>query len=116
MKMDKSIMKKAYKEAKRSMGVYRITATGSDTVYVGFGTDLPAKINRHKAELKFGSHRNRELQEAWNSLGESAIEFGILDVLDHKENSQAHPAEELHVLVEMWIRKLEKAGHSVVSL
>ena len=98
------------------MGVYRIRSTRNDKVYIGFGTDLQAKINRHKAELKFGSHRNRELQEAWDSLGESAFEFEVLDVLDHDENSQASPAEELHVLLEMWIRKLEKAGYSIVSL
>jgi hypothetical protein len=114
--LDKSIVKKEYKQTKRLMGVYGIRSTRNDIVYVGSGTDLPAKINRHKAELKFGSHRNKELQEAWNSLGESAFEFEVLDVLDHKEDRQDSPAEELRVLVEMWIRKLEKAGHSIVSL
>ncbi len=114
--MDKSTMKKAYKEAKRPMGVYRITSTRNDKAYIGFGTDLPAKINRHKTELKFGSHRNRELQEAWNLFGESAVDFEVLDVLDHQENPQTNPAEELHVLLEMWIRKLEKEGYSIVTL
>jgi hypothetical protein len=114
--MDKSTIKKAYKETKRPMGVYRIRSSRNDKVYIGSGTDLQAKINRHKAELRFGSHRNKELQEAWNLLGEPAFEFEVLDVLDHEENPQASPAEELHVLVEMWIRKLEKAGYSVVSL
>jgi len=57
--MDKSTAKKAYKQAKRTMGVYRIRNTRSDKSYVGFSTDMPAKINRHKAELKFGSHRTR---------------------------------------------------------
>lgn len=114
--MDKSIMKKAYKEAKRSMGVYRITTTASDTVYVGFGTDLPAKINRHKAELRFGSHRSRELQEAWNSFGESTFGFEVLDVLAHEENLAAISTEELHVLLEMWVRKIEAQGHRVVTL
>lgn len=112
--MDKSTIKKAYKEAKRPMGVFRITS--GDKVYIGSGTDLAARINRHKAELKFGSHRNRELQEAWNLFGESACEFVVLDMLDHEENIQANPAEELHVLVEMWIRRLEEEGHSIVTL
>ena len=114
--MDKSTAKKAYSQAKRTMGVYRIRTTGNNRLYVGSGTDLQAKINRHKAELKFGSHRNKELQKEWNSFGESALEFEILDVLEHEENSQTKPAEELDVLLEMWIRKLEKEGHSVVSL
>jgi len=114
--LDKSIVKKEYKQTKRPMGVYGIRYSQDGKVYIGSGTDLQAKINRHKAELKFGSHRNKELQEVWNSLGESAFEFEVLDVLDHEENPQTSPAEELHVLVEMWIRKLEKAGHSIVSL
>lgn len=114
--MDKSMIKKTYKEAKRPMGVYKITTAGNDKVYIGFGTDLPAKINRHKAELRFGSHRNRELQEAWNSFGESAFGFHVLDTLDHEEDLKINRTEELHVLAEMWIHKLEKQGHSVVNL
>ncbi len=114
--MDKSAVKKEYKQAKRPMGVYRIRNTRNNKSYVGFDRDWSAKINRHKAELKFGSHRNRELQEEWNSFGEIYFQFEVLDELDHKEDSQISPIEELQVLAEMWIRKLEKAGDSVVSL
>jgi len=114
--MDKSAIKKAYKQAKQSMGVYRIRNSQNDKVFIGFATDLPARFNRHKAELKFGNHRNRELQETWSSLGESAFKFEVLDVLDREEDIQADPAEELHILAEMWIQKLEKAGDSIVRL
>ncbi|MFC1863739.1 GIY-YIG nuclease family protein [Thermodesulfobacteriota bacterium] len=69
--MDKSALKKAYKQTDRPMGVYRIRSTQNKIVYIGYSTDIQAKINRHKAELKFGSHRNRELRKTWNSLGES---------------------------------------------
>ncbi len=98
------------------MGVYRIRNTRNDKSYVGFSTDLPARINRHKAELKFGSHRNVELLGEWNSLGESSFEFDVLDELGHEEASRANPVEELRILAEMWIRKLENAGCFVVSL
>jgi hypothetical protein len=113
--MDKSTVKKDYKQAKRMMGVYRIWNTRIDKSYVGFSMDLPGRINRHKAELKFGSHRNLKLLGEWNSLGESSFEFEVLDKLDHKEDSQTNPVEELRILTEMWIRKLENAG-SVVGL
>jgi hypothetical protein len=114
--MDKSVAKKAYKLAKRPMGVYRIRNTRNDKSYLGFSADLPAIINRHKAELKFGTHRNRELQEEWNLFGESSIQFEVIDELRHDENSSTSPIEELQVLTEMWICKLEKAGYSVVRL
>jgi hypothetical protein len=114
--MDKSAAKNEYKRAKRPMGVYRIRNTRKNKSYIGCDTDLPAKINRHKAELKFGSHRNRELQEEWNLFGGSSFQFEVLDELDHKEDSQASPVEELQVLKEMWMNRLVKEGDSVVTL
>ena len=114
--MDKSEMKRAYKQAKRPMGVYRIRNSYNDKVFIGFATDLPTRFNRHKAELKFGNHRNSELQEIWDLFGESAFEFEILDELDHEENTQASPNKELHVLAEMWIQKLKKTADSIVYL
>ena len=114
--MDKSEIRKAYKQAKLPMGVYRIITSRNNIVFIGYATDLPSRFNRHKAELKFGSHRNRELQEIWNSFGESAFKFEILDLLDHKENNQANLNEELHILAEMWTQYLKNAGDSVVYL
>ena len=114
--MDRSAIKRTYKETDRSMGVFGIKNTRNDKVYVGSGTDLPARLNRHKAELRFKSHKNRELQESWNALGESAFDFEVLDVLNHEEILKTDPAQELRVLQEMWIRRLEEEGHSVVTL
>lgn len=114
--MNKSEMKKAYKQTNRPMGVYLLRSTKNNIVFIGAGTDIQAKINRHKAELKFGNHRNRELQEIWNSSGEQNIEFEVLDVLEHEEDSKDNPVEELKVLLEMWIQKLEKPRESIVRL
>lgn len=108
--------KKDYKQGKRQMGVYRIRNRRSDKSYVGFSTDLPARINRHKAELRFGGHRNLELLGEWKALGESSFEFEVLDELGHKEDSPTNPGEELRILADMWIHKFKKAGCSVVSL
>ena len=114
--MDRSEAKRDYKQTKRPMGVYRIRNTRNGKSYVGFSTDLQARINRQKAELKFGSHRNEELLREWKSFGESSFEFEVLDELAHEEDSTANPVEELRMLAEMWIHKLEKLGSSVVSL
>lgn len=109
-------MKKAYREAKRPMGVYRIKSTQHDIAYIGVSINLTARINRHKAELKFGTHRNRELQAAWNLAGETAFDFEVLDLLEHQEDARTNPTDELPVLLEMWIRKLEQEGYSIVTL
>ena len=78
--------------------------------------DLQARINRQKAELKFGNHRNAELLREWKSFGESSFEFEVLDELAHDENYKANHAQGLRILTNMWIRKLENSGSSVVRL
>jgi hypothetical protein len=98
------------------MGVYRIRNTQNGKSYVGYSIDLQARINRQKAELKFGSHRNLELLGEWKSFGEASFEYEILDELELDQNSKADPMEELCILSEMWVRKLEKAGSKVVIL
>lgn len=114
--MDRSKAKKDYKQTKRPMGVYRICNIPDGKSYIGFSLDLQARINRHKVELKLGSDRNRELRDEWKSLGESSFEFEILDELEYDENSTADPVEELHILRDMWIVKLEKESNLVVTL
>lgn len=90
------------------MGVYIIRNSKSDKVYIGYGTDVQAKINRHKCELKFGTHRELDLQKAMTTFGESVLQFEILDVLKHEVDSQSNPIDELKILAEMWINRLEK--------
>ena len=114
--MDRSEAKKEYKQAKRPMGVYRIRNTQNGKSYIGYSIDLQARINRQKMELKFGSHRNSELLGEWKSFGESSFEFEVLDELELDESSKTDPAEELCILREMWVRKLEKAGNTVANL
>ncbi len=114
--MDRSTAKKEYKQAKRPMGVYRIRNRRDGKSYVGFATDIQARLNRHKAELRFGSHRNRELQEEWNAQGESSFQFEVLDELAPKEDSEGSRVDELRVLAAMWIARLEKTETSVVAL
>ena len=114
--MDKQEMKRAYKESKRPMGVYSIKNLEDKRIFIGFSTDLNAIINRHKTELKFKNHRNRELQEMWNSMDENCIKFEVLDGLDPEEKSQAEIREELRTLTDMWIQKLASSGYKVIRL
>lgn len=98
------------------MGVYRIKNTQKGTSYIGYSVDLHAIMNRQRTELKFGTHRNTQLLEEWKTLGASAFEFEILDELAHDEQSDADPMEELRILGEMWMAKIQKAGEFVVKL
>jgi hypothetical protein len=114
--MDKAAAKREYKEAKRPMGVYRIRSGGNGRNYVGFSTNALARMNRHKAELGFRSERCEELQEDWDSFGEAAFQFEVLDELDQDPDSRSSPVDDLRVLADMWVSKLEQAGESVIRL
>lgn len=109
-------MKKAYKQANRPMGVYRVRTPYDETVYIGYATDLEARFNRHRTEFKFKNHRNNELQKIWNLYGESALEFEILDVLEQEENEPENPTAELQLLTDMWVQKLAETGVTIVCL
>jgi hypothetical protein len=52
----------------------------------------------------------------WKSFGESSFEFEVLDELELDENLKTDPLEELRILSEMWFRKLEKAGNTVLNI
>ncbi len=113
--MDRKARIREYKETPRPMGVFRVRNTANGKSLVGSSTDLPAMLNRQRFQLELGSHPNRALQKDWNELGAAAFEFEVLDTLEPKEQSDHDVAEDLRVLVEMWLQKLslsEPPGYS----
>lgn len=98
------------------MGVYRMKNLQNGKSYIGYAANLPARLNRLKFELKYGIHVNAELLSEWKSLGESAFEFEVLDVLEQAEDSRENNTDALRLLAEMWVCDLEKTGSHVLLL
>jgi hypothetical protein len=67
-----------YKQARKAAGVYCVRNTATGRVLLGSSVNLHGPLNRHRAELKLGSHRCEQLQADWNRLGEDAFAFEIL--------------------------------------
>ncbi len=82
-----------YKQARKTAGVYSIRNTVTGRVLLGSSVNLHGPFNRHRTELRLGSHRCPELQADWNRLGEDAFAFEILetvpDALDGLERDTA---------------------------
>jgi len=108
--MDRKAKIKEYKENPASMGVYRIKNKENGKSLVGSSVNLPAILNRSKAELKMGSHRNVTLQKEWQQFGPEMFEFEELELLEPSDDPAYNPAEDLHVLEELWIEKLSPFG------
>lgn len=64
-------------------GIYSVTNTENDKVYVGSTIDFEGRWYNHRWELRRGTHGNPHLQNAWNKYGETAFEFGVLEYLDN---------------------------------
>ncbi|MCU7499487.1 MAG: DUF2087 domain-containing protein [Ignavibacteria bacterium] len=113
-KMDASKRKEIirdYKEKDRpTMGVYQLRNLKNGKIFLGSGKNLEAKRNLHMVALKeWGLHEIKELQEAWNELGEKGVAFEILDVLEPKKDAPVNYnyAKDIAFLEEMWLEKLQ---------
>ncbi|MBK8164994.1 MAG: metalloregulator ArsR/SmtB family transcription factor [bacterium] len=91
-----------YKQARKAAGVYGVRNRESGRLLLGSSVNLHGPLNRHRSELRNGSHRCAELQADWNRLGEEAFTFEILDrVPDALEGLERDAA--LRQLEQKWL-------------
>ncbi len=108
--MDRKAVSRAYKETRQPMGIYRVRNVQSGQYLVGKSLNLPAILNRHQADLRFGGHRNRALQQDWTASGGDAFAFEVLDTLSPTDAPDYDPADDLRVLEAMWVERLRSEG------
>ncbi len=104
--MDRKEAIRQYKETARPMGVWRVTCTATGRSLLGTSTDLPAMLNRQRAQLRLGAHRQGELQGDWQAHGETAFVFEVLDTLEPKNDPGYSPTADLAELEAMWRERL----------
>ena len=102
----KKELKDEYKQMKFPMGVFQVKNIGNNKVLIDHSLDMESKWNRHKMELKFGNHRNRELQKDWNEYGEGNFVFEVLSELKKSEKENRNYNAELKTLQDMVIEEL----------
>lgn len=104
--MDRKQLIREYKQTPRTAGVYRVTHTPSGRVLVGASPDAPSMLNRIRAQLRMGAHRNARLQEDWDAGGPDSFVFEILDTLPSRDDPGYEPADDLRELEALWLEKL----------
>ena len=113
---DRKALARAYTETPRPMGVFRVRNTTNEKALVGASKDLPAILNRHRAQLRLGAHPNKVLQRDWNALGPDAFAFEVLDTLTPPADAPDYdPAGDLRVLEALWLERLapyEERGYN----
>ncbi len=115
MPVDKKALIRQYKETPRTVGVAVARNKANGKLFLFAGVDIPALVNRHRAQLKLGAHPNRELQADWNALGADQFEFEIVDTLPAPDTPDFDPRADLAALESLWQEKLvpwEPAGYN----
>jgi group I intron endonuclease len=65
-------------------GIYIITNTANDKIYIGSAFNLSSRMASHKYTLKNNKHKNPHLQSAYNLYGEDKFLFEILEFVEDK--------------------------------
>lgn len=70
------------KEIKIKSGIYLITNTVNNKVYVGSTTDFKARWRCHRSMLDRNCHFSKHLQLSWNKYGSNNFTFTVLEYMD----------------------------------
>ena len=108
--IDKAEIKKKYKQTLTPMGIYIVRNLVNGKILIGKNKNIPGRINRHKFELEHGSEGVQDLLEDYKKYGPDNFSFEILDQLEPKEDPEYNYTEDLLVLEELWLEKLQPFG------
>ncbi len=106
----KQDIKREYKERKKAAGVFQVKNTANGKVLLGSSLNLEGPLNSHKFMLSIGSHRNEALQKEWNEYGPDKFVFEILEVVKVKDYPDFDLSDELTLLEQIWLEKLQPFG------
>jgi hypothetical protein len=106
----KQDMKREYKERKKPAGIFQVKNIENGKVLLGSSLNLEGPLNSHKFMLKIGMHRNETLQKDWNKYGPEKFIFEILEVVKVKEDPNFNLNDELTLLEQIWLEKLQPFG------
>jgi group I intron endonuclease len=103
-------LKREYKERRKPAGIFQVRNTVNGKVLLGSSLNLEGPLNSHKFMLTIGRHRNEALQKDWNQVGPDKFVFEILEVVKVKDDPGFNLEDELTLLEQIWLEKLQPFG------
>ncbi|MBM4170117.1 MAG: GIY-YIG nuclease family protein [Ignavibacteria bacterium] len=103
-------IKREYKERRKPAGVFHIKNIANGKVLLGSSLNLEGPLNAHKFMLTIGRHLNEALQKEWNEYGPDKFVFEILEVVKVTDDPDFNVSDELTLLEEIWLEKLQPFG------
>jgi len=99
-----------YRERRKPAGIFQVKNTVNGKVLLGSSLNLEGPLNSHKFMLTIGRHKNESLQRDWSEYGAGAFVFEILEVVKVRDDPNFNADEELTLLEEIWLEKLQPFG------
>jgi hypothetical protein len=99
-----------YQERVKPSGVFQVKNLMTGKVLLGSSLNLEGPLNKHRFMLRINSHANRELQKDWNELGSEQFSFEILETVQIRDHPNFNLKDELTLLEEIWLEKLQPFG------
>lgn len=106
----KKELKDDYKQMKFVIGVFQITNTVNNKIYIEGSTNVTARWNRYITQLNFGSHPILDLQKDWKEFGEEKFSFEILSEIKQDDADEKDYAKEVKDLEELYAEELKPYG------
>ena len=103
-------LRQDYKKRPLTLGVFIIRNTVSNKLFLASGQNLAGIINRHKFELRHGSHNNKQLQADWDELGPSNFAFEVVEQMEPPSEGHFDAKHELEFMEKLWLTKLKPFG------
>ena len=67
----------------RPAGIYSITCTENEKIYIGQSTSYHSRWSHHKSRAQRQCHENPEFQKDWNKYGIDCFVFELIEELPH---------------------------------
>ena len=103
-------IKREYKGREKPAGIFQVRNLATGRVLLGSSLNLEGPLNSHRFMLTIGQHRNEELQKDWNLFGPENFLFEILEVVKPGSDPGFDVNDELALLEQIWIEKLQPFG------
>ena len=109
-------LQQEFKARVKPAGVFQIKNTANGKLLLGSSLNLEGPLNGHQFMLKIGSHTNKALQKDWDEFGPDKFVFEILEVVQVKDSPNFNLEDELTLLEQIWLEKLQPFGERGYNL
>ena len=109
-------LQQEFKARVKPAGVFQIKNTANGKLLLGSSLNLEGPLNAHKFMLEIGGHDNKELQKDWLEFGPDKFGFEILEVVQVTDSPNFNLEDELTLLEQIWLEKLQPFGERGYNL